>query len=331
MTKPRNGGVDPITMEILSHRLHQIAREMGITLERVGGTVNTTQQHDYMASLYNTAEGDVLSAGESLGQHVACAGFAVKKIIERFEHGDGIYPDDVFPAERSLPGGHPPVRRLRAFPHLSPGPPRCLERHVRPRHGHRAPCPRAATLRRRRTSVMKGVRIPGIKLVERGKLRSDVFDAFVTMTRQPIMVGLDLKCEIAANNIAKARVQELVAEHGPEMLEAVSGEIIRFTESVLRERIREFADGSWSETGLIQGDETWKMHLTLTKRDDRLIFDFTGSDKQARTGINLPYHATYGTCFAAVLSTIGFDIPKNHGAFAPIEVIAPPGTVANVQ
>ena len=126
-------------------------------------------------------------------------------------------------------------------------------------------------------------------------------------------------------------MQELVAEHGPEMLEAVSGEIIRFTESVLRERIREFADGSWSETGLIQGDETWKMHLTLTKRDDRLIFDFTGSDKQARTGINLPYHATYGTCFAAVLSTIGFDIPKNHGAFAPIEVIAPPGTVANVQ
>ena len=177
----------------------------------------------------------------------------------------------------------------------------------------------------------EGVRIPGIKLVDRGKLRSDVFDAIVTMTRQPIMVGLDLKCEIAANNVAKARVQEVVAQYGPEMLEAVSGEMIRFTESVLRDRIREFADGSWSDTALIQGDETWKMHVTLTKRDDRLIFDFTGSDKQARTGINLPYHATYGTCFGAVLSTIGFDIPKNHGAFAPIEVVAPPGTVANVQ
>ena len=95
MDATNKGDVDPITLEILSHRLHQIAREMGITLERVGGTVNTTQQHDYMAALY-TANGDVLAAGESLGQHVACAGFAVKKIIERFEHGEDIYPDDVF-------------------------------------------------------------------------------------------------------------------------------------------------------------------------------------------------------------------------------------------
>ena len=330
MTAKGNGSdVDPITMEILSHRLHQIAREMGITLERVGGTVNTTQQHDYMAALY-TANGDVLSAGESLGQHVACAGFAVKKIIERFEHGDGIYPDDVFllndPYVAAIHQSdvyvlapiHHEDRRIAwsaTFVHvmdigaMSPG----------------GNSPGATDI------CQEGVRIPGIKLVDRGKLRSDVFDAIVTMTRQPIMVGLDLKCEIAANNIAKARVQELVEQYGPELLETVSGAIIRFTESVLRERIREFADGSWSDTALIQGDETWKMHLTLTKRDDRLIFDFTGSDKQARTGINLPYHATFGTCFASVLATIGFDIPKNHGAFGPVEVIAPLGTVVNVQ
>ena len=66
---------NPITFEIISHRLHQIAKETGITLERVGGTVNTTQQRDYMAALYR-ANGDLLSAGDTMGQHVACAGFA---------------------------------------------------------------------------------------------------------------------------------------------------------------------------------------------------------------------------------------------------------------
>ena len=167
--------------------------------------------------------------------------------------------------------------------------------------------------------------------MERGKLRRDVFDTLLNMTRQPVMVGLDLKCEIAANNIAKARIQEIASQYGPELLEQVALEIIGYTESVLRERISEFADGSWSDTALIQGDDTWKMLLTLTKCDDHLIFDFTGSDPQARTGINLPYHATFGTCFAAVLETIGFDIPRNHGAFAPITVIAPPGTVVNAQ
>ena len=53
--------VDPITFEILSHRLHQIAKETGVTLERVGGTVNTTQMHDYAAAVYR-ANGEILSA-----------------------------------------------------------------------------------------------------------------------------------------------------------------------------------------------------------------------------------------------------------------------------
>ena len=51
--------VDPITFEILSHRLHQIAKETGVTLERVGGTVNTTQMHDYAAAVYR-ANGEIL-------------------------------------------------------------------------------------------------------------------------------------------------------------------------------------------------------------------------------------------------------------------------------
>ena len=86
--------VDPITFEVLSHRLHQITREMGITLERTGGTVTTTQQHDYNASLYRP-DGDIMAAGETYGQHVVCAGFAVKRIRERFS-ADEIYADDIF-------------------------------------------------------------------------------------------------------------------------------------------------------------------------------------------------------------------------------------------
>src|SRR5678815_1500833 len=92
---PIISSVDPITFEILSHRLYQIAKEMGTALERVGGTVNTTQMHDYMAALY-LADGDVLSAGDAMGWHVACAAFAVKHIIEQFENSSGINPNDIF-------------------------------------------------------------------------------------------------------------------------------------------------------------------------------------------------------------------------------------------
>jgi N-methylhydantoinase B len=321
--------VDPITFEILSHRLYQIAKEMGTALERVGGTVNTTQMHDYMASLY-LANGDVLSAGDSMGWHVACAGVAVKRIIERFETNGGIHPDDIFLLNDpylaaihqsdvyvispihfrgKLMGWSATFVHVMDIGAMSPG----------------GNSPGATEI------CHEGIRIPGIKLVDRGELRQDVFDSFINMTRQPIMVGLDLKCEIAANNVAKARMQAMFEQYGPELVTAVSSEMINYSESILKKRIYEIPDGQWSDIGVIRADDTWKVHLTLTKTGERLLYDFTGSSPQAKKGINLPYHATFGACYESILCTLAYDLPKNHGALRPIKVIAPEGTVVNVK
>ena len=319
--------VDPITFEILSHRLYQIAKEMGTALERVGGTVNTTQMHDYMASLY-LANGDVLSAGDSTGWHVACAGFAVKRIIERFETNGGINPDDIFLLnDQYLAAIHQSDVYMISPIHLGD---RLVGWSATFVHvmdiGAMSPggnSPGATEI------CHEGIRIPGIKLVDRGELRKDLFDAFINMTRQPVMVGLDLKCEIAANNVAKSRMKALYEQFGPELVTAVSQEMLHYSEAILRRRIAEIPDGTWSDTGSIHAGDTWNVHVTLNKKDDRLLFDFTGSSPQAKKGINLPYHATFGACYDAILCTLAYDLPKNHGALKPIEVIAPQGTVVN--
>jgi N-methylhydantoinase B len=319
--------VDPITFEILSHRVYQIAREMGTTLERVGGTVNTTQMHDYMAALY-LANGDVLCAGDAMGWHVACAGVAVKRIIERFENDGGISPGDIFLLndpyvaaihqsdvyvvspihfKGKLMGWSATFVHVMDIGAMSPG----------------GNSPDATEI------CHEGIRIPGIKLVERGELRKDLFDAFINMTRQPVMVGLDLKCEVAANNVAKSRMQALYEQFGPELVAAVSQEMLHYSEAILRKRIGEIPDGEWRDTGTIHAGDTWKVDVALKKTGERLLFDFTGSSPQAKKGINLPYHATFGACYEAILSTMAYDLPKNHGALRPIEVIAPPGTVVN--
>jgi len=121
----------------------------------------------------------------------------------------------------------------------------------------------------------------------------------------------------------------LFEQFGPELVTAVSREMLNYSESILRKRIAEIPDGTWSETGSIHAGDTWNVHVTLNKRGERLMFDFTGSSPQAKKGINLPYHATFGACYEAILSTMAYDLPKNHGALNPIEVIAPPGTVVN--
>src|SRR6266542_753814 len=279
---PIVSSVDPITFEILSHRLYQIAKEMGTALERVGGTVNTTQMHDYMASLY-LANGDVLSAGDSMGWHVACAGFAVKRIIERFENSSGINPDDIFLLNDpylaaihqsdvymispihfrgKLMGWSATFVHVMDIGAMSPG----------------GNSPGATEI------CHEGVRIPGIKLIERERMRRDVFDAITNMTRQPVMVGLDLKCEIAANNVARGRMQEMCEQYGWELVDAVSVEMIRYSEKVLRQRLADIPDGRWTAEGVIQTSETCKVQLTLRNQHYNLVFDFTGTDPQAKVG-----------------------------------------------
>ncbi|MSP40180.1 MAG: hydantoinase B/oxoprolinase family protein [Deltaproteobacteria bacterium] len=323
-----NVNIDPITFEVLSHRLHQITREMGIALERTGGTVTTTQQHDYNASLYRP-DGEIMAAGETYGHHVVCAGFAVRRIIESFGK-DEIFPDDIFLLnDPYLAAIHNPdvyiispihyqdvlVGWSATFVHVSdvgaitPG----------------GDSPDATEI------FQEGFRIPGIKLVERGKLRKDVFNTITHMTRQPDAVALDLKCEIAANNVAKARLQEMHRQYGAELMNSVSAEMIRYTESVLRRRLSEIQDGEWQEQLTIDADGPCRLLLTLRKQGDRLIFDFTGTDAQVRKGINLPFHGTFGFCFGAILYSIAYDLPKNQGVIKPMEVIAPKGTLVHVQ
>ena len=120
-------------------------------------------------------------------------------------------------------------------------------------------------------------------------------------------------------------------QYGPEMMNAVSTEMIHYTETVLRSRLREITDGTWSETLTIEADGPRRLKLTLSKEGDQLTFDFTGTDKQVSKGINLPYHGTAGFCFGAILSSLAYDLPKNHGVLRPMTVIAPEGTLVNVK
>jgi N-methylhydantoinase B len=325
---PDSRDVDRVTFEILSHRLHRIAKEMGSTIERVGGTVNTTQLHDYMASLYR-ADGEILATGESQPWHVACGGFTVKSIIERFAQYDGVNEGDAFflndpyvsaihqsdvyvvspiHFEGELVGWSASFVHVMDIGALSPG----------------GNSPDATEI------CQEGVRVPGIKLVDRGTLRKDVFDTLINMTRRPDMVALDINCQLAGHNVARGRMQELYAAYGRELVDAVTAQMIDHSEAGLRRRLKEIPDGEWRESATIESKgKTWTVRLRLRKTGDELVFDFDGTDPQASTGVNLPYHATFGACFEGVVETLGYDLPRNHGLFRPIKTLVPEGTLMN--
>ena len=131
--------------------------------------------------------------------------------------------------------------------------------------------------------------MPPVRMVEGGVLRSDIEADWLRRSRTAAQNAIDLRAKIAANTVMQQRVSELVERYGPDTVAATMERIIDSVEARLRGILREIPDGSWSEETYLDyydrgGVEIYACRLTLTKQGDSLVFDFSGSSRQAPGG-----------------------------------------------
>ena len=318
--------MDPITFSIIRHRLYRVVDEAVITLKHVSGTAITNEGHDLMVSLYR-ADGSLLMGGVGFLHHLTSAAEACKAIIRRF--GDDIGESDIYllndPYTAALhtsdvylvaPIHHHGelVAWSACFVHVydigatNPG----------------GFCPDSQDI------YTEGYSSPGIRLVSGGKMNQDVMDTLLNMVRSPEMVALDIASMIACNNVAKERMLALIDKYDYETVDAACRNLIDQSEQLLRQRLRDLPNGEWhSRQYLNVRDDVYRVVLKMTKRDDELIFDFSGSSPQASVAINCTKWASLGGLFAPLFPLLCFDITWNEGVIRPITMIAPEGTVVN--
>jgi N-methylhydantoinase B len=175
---------------------------------------------------------------------------------------------------------------------------------------------------------------PPIKVVRGGQLQRDVADAWVRRSRVPMLVGLDLRAKIGANNVGGERLQALIAQYGADTVKAVMKRMMSDAESRLRSKLRSLPDGSWTATGYQdqshEGDrDLHKITVRTTKTGDRLTFDFTGTDPQAGV-INCTYAGMRGGVMLALLPILAHDIPWSAGGLMRcFDLITEEGTLNN--
>jgi N-methylhydantoinase B len=318
--------MDPITFSIIRHRLYRIVEEAVITLKHVSGSAITNEGHDLMVSLYK-ADGTLLLGGVGFLHHLTSAAEACKSIIRRFDgsifEGDIFLLNDPFTAALHTSDIYlvSPIHHdgeliawSACFVHvydigaMNPG----------------GFAPDAQDV------FSEGFSSPGLKLVERGEMRQDIWDTLLNMVRGPEMVALDLRSMIACNNVAKERTLALVEKYGVETFEEASGTLIEQSEASLRARLRELPDGRWQARQYfdVKG-EIYKVLLTMTKKDDELVFDFTGSSPQSKYAVNCTKWASLGGLFAPLFPLLCYDITWNEGVIRPVTVIAPEGSIVN--
>ena len=189
----------------------------------------------------------------------------------------------------------------------------------------------------------EGLRLPPVRLMHKDETDRNVEAIILANVRTPEERRGDLSAQIAANRRAVSRLQTLAQKHGSEQLVSGMSEVLDYSERMMRSLIAALPDGTAQFEDFLDGDGIleqgesedagFAIRMQLRKQGDRLTFDFEGTDPQVRGPMNAPLSVTASGVYAGVKMVVdpGSLAPPNSGAWRPISVDAPVGSVLNAR
>jgi N-methylhydantoinase B/oxoprolinase/acetone carboxylase alpha subunit len=182
----------------------------------------------------------------------------------------------------------------------------------------------------------EGLRLPPVKLIDRGEYVEDVWRIILSNHRTPHNTWGDFHAMIGSLETAERRIRELAERYPVDLIERATADLMDYSERRLRAEIAELPDGEYSATMLVEDDgvtpDPFRVSVTIVIRGDEIIADFTGSDPQVRGPMNCTVVVVASAIYNAVFSMVDphTTIPRNSGCYRPIKFIAPAGSVVNV-
>ena len=188
--------------------------------------------------------------------------------------------------------------------------------------------------------VQEGIRIPPLKIVRNGILNEEVASIMRLNVRVPDQNWGDFNAQIASVNVGERKIHEIIARFGVEdFLQGIEN-ILDYAERQARSIIATIPDGEYfyadyaDEDG--EGGYPCRVAITLRVTGETLELDYTGSDPQLASSLNMPTggrerHPLALVGVTYVLSTLDRSLLLNAGTLRPTRAILPPGTVMNCE
>src|SRR5262249_14429958 len=316
--------------ELFKNALFSIADEMALTIFRTAYSGVLKDVMDYSTAFCDGA-GRTVAQGLTQPAHLFAFPEALQATLERY--GDRMRPGAVYCLNDPYEGGmhRPNALILKPIFHrgerLAFAGTLCHQTDV----GGRVPGSNAADS----TEIFQeGLRIPPVPMYEAGQPNATLFALIERNVRLPGRVLGDLRAQLAACHVAEAAFLRLVERHGAEAVRAYMEELIEYTDRLTRAALRALPDGTasfedWIDDDGIDVGRPIPLRVTVTKRGDHLRADWTGSSPQVRGAINSTLSFTKAAVFTCLKAVLPPDIPANAGFYRAIEVVAPPGSIAN--
>ena len=326
-------GVDPITLEVVREALSSIVREMRVNLVRTSYSSILYEGEDFSCVLMNAnAEIVAMSAGQDHPLHIVPIGWSMKAVREKF--GDDIRPDDIFLHNDPYTGGTHLNDVAMIYPMFAEG--RLFLFPVVRAHWADVGGMTSGSISGAVTEIyQEGVRIPPIKVCESGRVNQAVVDVLFANMRIPRDRDGDFRAMVGTCRKAAERVEALLARYGLVTVEACIQGLLDRAERRMRQKIRALPAGTYRyEAYLESGRERLEplvVKAAVSIADDVLTVDLAGTSPQTAGPTNVgPAMAPTGA-FTIIKSFLdpGGDI--NSGAFRPLCVLTPEGTIVNAR
>jgi N-methylhydantoinase B len=322
--------VDPITFAVIKSGLDSIADDMAYTVVRIARSEIVKDVMDFSAALC-AGDGQMVAQAKTIAQHLGAIPEAMAAVLEKFEgdlhEGDVVIMNDPYHGGMHLPdifmfvpifhGG-----KRRAFAVVI-----CHHTDV----GGRVPGSNASDS----TEIyQEGLRIPPLKLYDRGVLDTTLEALIKINVRVPDRVWGDLSAQFAAAQVGKRGLEKLIQRYGADEVDAYMQELLDYAERMTRHEIKSWPKGIYRFVDHIDddgfSDQPIPIKVAITVNDDGTLFvDYTGSSPQVRGALNSTLSFTHSLTYLSVRCVLAKDLPNNVGLFRCIKVKAPEASVLN--
>ena len=323
--------VDPVTTEVIRNNLESTVEEMGLIMTKLAHSLIFAETKDFSVGILSK-DGELLALAQYVPGHqggMQTNMWAVLKEIPKEE----LYPGDIIMANDPYRGGLHTYDLYLYYPIFYAGELvafACSIAHTIDMGAFRPGFPLDAT-----DIYQEGIRLPIVKLAEKGKLREDIKRIYLTNIRAADEQWADIQALIASLKGAERGVHRLIDKYGVPIFLSTLKAIIDLTEARARAEIERMPDGVYEYTDYLDNDgvtdRIYKLHVSVEIKGSDVHVDFTGTDGQTPGAQNVPIYATMSAVWVGFMYWLDPSLPKNFGMMKPITISAPPGCIFNAQ